>query len=153
MQIIAGDGSEPEPCVIVNAVNLNERPVTITSFSWRIGKGKKARYCMQNVAGRYSSKIPIVLAHGEEARFMISLPEAPAWPADMALFVDDLGESNLKTLRALLFTSVGQTVEVPVDTKVCKLIATADPATASEHAKRRGAPTRSNPAAPASADT
>lgn len=57
---------------------------------------------------RYTHQYPKQLAHGEQATFMVSFEAAPNWPHDFATgFVKDMSEKNLKTLRALVSTSVG----------------------------------------------
>jgi hypothetical protein len=111
--IFAGDGSPAEEHVGISVVNIGNRPVTINSIGWRVGKGKKARFCIQPVYGQYSHQYPKQLAHGEQASFLVSFKTMPDWPKDFATgFVQDLRDRNLKTLRAMIQTSVGESIEV-----------------------------------------
>ena len=43
---------------------------------------------------------------------MVSLTETPNWVSDFKKFLDDISDQSLKTLRAQVFTSVGQTFEI-----------------------------------------
>ena len=63
---IAGDGSPPEEHLDIEVTNLADRPVTINSVGWAIGKGKERRFGLQTFSGRYSSKCPVELGHGED---------------------------------------------------------------------------------------
>jgi len=111
--VFMGDGTPAEEHVGITVVNLGDRPVTINSVGWRIGKGKNARFCIQPLTGRYTHQYPKQLAHGEQATFMVSFAEVPDWPKEFATnFVNDLTPGNIKTLRALVHTSIGQTIEV-----------------------------------------
>lgn len=111
--VFAGDGTPAEEHVGISAVNRGDRPVTISSVGWRIGKGKNTRYCIQPVAGQYTHQYPKQLAHGDQASFLVSFRAMPNWPRDFATgFVQDLQPKNLKTLRAIIHTSVGKSIEV-----------------------------------------
>lgn len=111
--VFAGDGSPAEEHVGISVVNKGDRPVTINSLGWRIGKGKNARHCVQPVFGQYTYQYPKLLAHGEQASFMVSFRAMPRWPKDFATgFVQDMRPRNLKTLRAIIHTSVGESIEV-----------------------------------------
>jgi len=111
--VIRGDGSPQEEHLNISVTNLGERPVTINSAGWAIGKRKHRRFCIQTVSGRYTSQYPIELAHGKSAQFMVSFLETPNWLDEFAEgFVKDLSDKSLKTLVAQVHTSVGKTVEV-----------------------------------------
>ena len=111
--IFAGDGSPAEEHVGISAVNRADRPVTINSIGWRIGKGKNARHCIQPVYGQHTHQYPKQLAYGDQATFLVSFKAMPSWPKDFATgFVQDVRPKNLKTLRAIINTSVGEIIEV-----------------------------------------
>jgi hypothetical protein len=111
LHVFAGDGSPPEEFVGITAVNLGDRPVTINSVGWRIGRWKWKRYCIQVFDGPATSdQYPIELAHGKEAKFMIPLRVVPNWPKEFV--TDFVKDSNLRTLRAQIHTSVWQSVDV-----------------------------------------
>lgn len=111
--VFAGDGTPAEEHVGFGVANLGGRPVNVVSIGWSIGKRKNKRYCIQPVAGQYTHQYPKLLAHGEQASFLVSFTAAPNWVKEFASgFVQDTGERNLKTLRALVNTSVGKVIEV-----------------------------------------
>ncbi|MDR6914468.1 hypothetical protein J2X66_001332 [Pseudomonas sp. 3296] len=111
--VFAGDGTPAEEHVGFTIVNLGDRSVTINSIGWRVGKGKNARHSMQRLYGQYTAQYPKQLVHGEQATFMVSFLAQPSWPKEFATgFVQDLSQRNLRTLRALIHTSVGETIEV-----------------------------------------
>lgn len=119
--IFAGDGTPAEEHVGIAAVNRGDRPVTINSIGWRIGKGKNARHCIQPVAGQYTHQYPKQLAHGDQVSFLVSFKAMPDWPKDFATgFVQDLRPRNLKTLRAIIHTSVGESIEVVPEESLLK---------------------------------
>ena len=111
--IFVGDGSSAEEHVSISAVNKSDRPVTINSIGWRIGKGKGARHCIQPVYGQHTDQYPKTLAYGEPATFLVSFKAMPSWLRDFATkFIQDVQPKNLKTLRAIINTSVGETIEI-----------------------------------------
>lgn len=111
--VFAGDGSPAEEHIGITVVNQGDRPVTINSIGWCVGKRKEARFCIQPVSGKYTHQYPKQLAHGEQASFLVSFSVIPDWSREFAIgFIQDLTDRNLKTLRALIHTSVGQTIEV-----------------------------------------
>jgi hypothetical protein len=111
--VFAGNGTPAEEHVGITAINQGDRPVIINSIGWRVGKGKEARHCIQPVAGQYTHQYPKQLAHGEQASFLVSFKVMPEWLKDFgAGFVQDLQPQNLKTLRAIIHTSVGQSIEI-----------------------------------------
>jgi hypothetical protein len=119
--LVEGDGSPAEEHVAITVVNLGDRPVTINSIGWRIGKRKDVRLCVQPVYGKYTQQYPKQLAHGEQASFMVSFKTMPNWPKDFATgFIQDMSDCNLKTLRALIYTSVGDTVEIVPESNLLK---------------------------------
>lgn len=118
-ELYMGDGSPAEKHISIDATNLGERPITILSVGWRIGKGKARKFCIQVQGATYSSICPIELAYGKGANFMVSFNLTPNWLKDFAVdFIHDLSEKNLKTLVAQVHTSVGETVDVKVETNL-----------------------------------
>jgi hypothetical protein len=110
--LFLGDRSPAEELLEIHVTNLGDRPVTVTSVGWAIGKRKKRRYCLQNLSGRYTAQYPKELAHGQSASFQVSFVETPRWANDfVGKFIASGGES-LSTLVAQVHTSVGQAVEV-----------------------------------------
>jgi hypothetical protein len=111
--VVIGDGSPFQEHLSISVTNLGERPVTINSVGWAIGRGRQRRYCIQPVSGPFTTQYPVELAHGKNANFMVSFLATPNWLHEFATgFVKDLSDRSLKTLVAQVHTAVGQTVEV-----------------------------------------
>ena len=111
--VILGDGSPFQRHLGIGVTNLGERPVTINTVGWAVGKRKQRRFAMQPLSGPYTDQYPIELAHGKTANFMVSFLVTPNWLKEFASgFVKDLSDKFLKTLVAQIHTSVGQTVDV-----------------------------------------
>ena len=111
-EIYAGDGTPAEEHVEISVVNHGDRVVTVNSVGWKISTRKNARFCIQPVSGKWTQDYPRQLAHGEQATFLVSFKATPNWLSDFAKgFVGDMSNKNLKTLRALVHTSLGQTIE------------------------------------------
>jgi hypothetical protein len=112
-ELVYGDGSPAQEHLCFDVTNLADRAVTINSIGWAVGKGKTRRYCLQPESGVHTSRYPIDLSHGKNAKFMVSFIDTPSWVSDFARrFVEDLSDKNLRTLVAQIHTSVGTTVEV-----------------------------------------
>lgn len=111
--VILGDGSPLQRHLGIGVTNLGERPVTVNTVGWAVGRGKHRRFAIQPVSGPHTNQYPIELAHGKSANFMVSFLVTPQWPKEFATgFVEDLSDQFLKTLVVRVHTSVGQTVEV-----------------------------------------
>lgn len=107
--VFMGDGTPALRYVAISATNLGERPVTILTAGWRVGRRKKARYCVQTVGERFTDRYPIELAHGKSATFMFE-ETADEWAREiMNGFIKDPSDRNLKTFTAYVSTSVGST--------------------------------------------
>jgi len=82
VMVIATAGKPPaenEECVLINAVNLGRREVTITNIGWSTGLFRK-RFFVQMFPPHYlSSKMPIRLHDGEEASYYIPLEKTDNW--------------------------------------------------------------------------
>ena len=113
MEVVIGDGSPFQEHVGINVTNLGERPVTVNTVGWAIGKGKTRRFAIQPLNSPHSAQYPIALAHGKSASFLVSFDMMPDWKRQFAIgFVKDLSDKSLKTLVAQVHTSVGKTFDV-----------------------------------------
>ena len=110
-EVVPGDGS-PAEYVWFDVTNVGQRPVTITGVGWVIGKRKKRKNYFQPLSGSWTKQCPAELTHGQNANFTVSLSDMPNWASDFAEFINDPSGQSLKTLKAQIFTSVGQTFEV-----------------------------------------
>ena len=108
--VIAGDGSQPTRCLMMSVTNVGQRPVTIMSTGWRIGRWKSKRFCIHLPSTTSPSKFGAKIEHGETAHFMTDFEESPNW---MSKFAGDfVKDSSLKTLRTQIHTSVGHTKDI-----------------------------------------
>jgi hypothetical protein len=124
--VVLGDGTPFKKQIAFSVTNLGERPVTIESVGWVIGRGKGRRFAIQPVSGPFTSQYPIEIAHGKGTTFMVSLDEAPNWYREFATgFVQDLSGDSLRTLVAQIHTSVGQTIEVHPEKEILDALKTA----------------------------
>jgi hypothetical protein len=53
--VVLGDGTPFKKQIAFSVINLGERPVTIESVGWTIGKGKGRRFAIQPVSGPFTS--------------------------------------------------------------------------------------------------
>jgi len=106
---ITGDGTPAIECLCFDVTNLGERPVTINSVGWVIGRGSSKRYAMQPTPGPY----PRELGYGKQTMFIIRFDEFPGWLSEFASgFIRSKDWLQVKTLRAQIHTSVGLAIEV-----------------------------------------
>ena len=106
-------GINTEECLQFRVTNLGERPVTIDSIGWRIGKSKNKRFALQALSPRSPHQYPKKVGHGETAQFIVYFSESPNWMRDfIADFVHDVSEKSINTLRAQIHTSVGHSIDV-----------------------------------------
>jgi len=111
--LFRGDGSPREEHLDISVTNLGERPVTVTTVGWSIGRGKRKRYCIAIPSGPFTQQYPIEIAHGKTANFMVSLVVTPDWLKRFGEEFIRSGEGKyLKTLLAGVHTSVGQTISI-----------------------------------------
>ena len=119
--VIAGDGSAAREFVSISATNLGERPVTISIIGWRIGTGKKRKFCIQTLGDRESHEYPKRLDHGEAANFLVFTGRE--WPHEFInKFIQSNDERLLRTLVAQVHTSVGQTVNCQPEKNLLDLL-------------------------------
>jgi hypothetical protein len=76
--------------------------------------------------GSYTKQCPAELVHGKSADFMVSFLATPNWQKDFPMgFIKDLSDRSLKTLVALVQTSVGQSIEVQPEKQLLARLKTA----------------------------
>jgi len=64
--------------VMIEAVNLSLRPVTIVCYGWVLGRWRKSQFIQTPANDALSSAIPCRLTDGESAKFLIPRPGLPA---------------------------------------------------------------------------
>lgn len=106
---IYGDGTPAIECLCFDVTNLGERPVTINSVSWVIGRRKSKRYAIQPVPEPYQRE----LAYGKQTMYIIRFDKFPDWLSEFASgFIRSNDWAQVNTLRAQIHTSVGIAIEV-----------------------------------------
>ena len=111
-----GGGGPQQDVVNFRVTNVGERPVTISTIGWCIGKGKRRHYFIQMLSGVVGDHLPKKIEHGETATFIVSLSESPDFFEKFAKHVIDENYTNkLKTIRVLIHTSVGHLENVAPD--------------------------------------
>lgn len=122
-ELYVGDGTPAQDHVCIDVTNLGDRPVTVNTVGWAVGKGKRRKYCIQPTSGRYTSQYPVELAHGKNAKFMVSFTDTPSWANHFATgFIENLSERSLKSLVAQVHTSVGTTIETKPESGLLELL-------------------------------
>ena len=121
--IFAGDGSPPTRALSFEVTNRGHRPVTVVSIGWTVGKGKTTKFCVQTVSAPYTATCPVELSHGKSANFLVSFEATPNWDVEFSTkFLPDKTLKTLKSLFALVHTSVGSTVRVKPEENVLALL-------------------------------
>lgn len=100
----------PEECVVFRVIKFGERPVTIDSIEWCIGRGKQRKYAFQTLSRSSEDQIPKKLAYRVKALFVIKFSESLGWMKQFAK--EFVSNESVKTLRALIHTTVNHTESV-----------------------------------------
>jgi hypothetical protein len=122
-KIIQGTANTPERCICFEVTNAGLHPITVTNFGWIIGKGRRRRLIHQNPTIQYSSSLPIELAYGKQATFLISFAEAPNWLSEFRNNLDkEHLNSDLRSIKAFVYTSIGKSVEMKPEANLLEFI-------------------------------
>ena len=106
-QLIFGDGRPIEEHLAIHVANVGERPVTIVSVGWCVGKGRNRRTGLDLSA---SNECPKKLEYGETKTFTMPFAD---WIREFSTdFVQIPTRKHIKTLRAQIHTSVSYTENV-----------------------------------------
>ena len=62
-----------------SVTNLGERPITVASVGWKIGKGTRMRVAAQPQTPMSADQCPKKIDYGETAHFDVSFHESPNW--------------------------------------------------------------------------
>ena len=90
--------------------NLGERPVNVVGWGWTIGKRtSKKQLGMLPPPSSSPDQFPRLIEHGGTAWFMVSFVEYPAWINEFREHLDGVSDKRLRSIRAQIYTSVGQT--------------------------------------------
>lgn len=119
-------GEPDKKWISVKVTNVGLRNAVIDGIGWTAGKGRDRIECIQTFNNRYSSPIPIELQYDKAATFIIPLGEGSDWPEKFAKDIGDLSDKNLRTLRALAYTSVGKAIKIKPENSVVKVLKACD---------------------------
>ena len=104
----------------VSVTNKGERPVTVVSLSWSVGRGKNRRVCIQTFPPTSPSNFPKKIEYGDTATFMLDFPQWLPYFRDG--FLEDVSSRAIRTLRLTVHTSVSDSAKiVPEPTLLDKL--------------------------------
>ena len=111
-RLLVGDGTGTKAeHLAIKVTNVGERPVTIGSLGWSIGRRKSRRVCIQTVPPSSPANYPKRIEYGDEAMYLIH--DFPAWASNFkSVFLKEFNDEGLKTLRLQIHTSVGHTENV-----------------------------------------
>ena len=113
LRLLVSPGISAEECLQISVTNSGERPVTIDSIGWCIGKRKNRRFAIQILSSISPHQYPKKIAHGERAQFILDFRESPNWMKDFVTqFVHDVSDKSIKTLRSQIHTSVGHSIDI-----------------------------------------
>lgn len=126
MQLVtAGIGDAPD-YLHINIVNKCIRPVKITGVGWEVGRLKNKDHFVQLFGDKNSDALPKMLNEGEEANLLVKFHEIgddndwiKTFPRKALL---PKPKQKIKTLRAIVYTSVGQNFKVKVDQDLRKTL-------------------------------
>lgn len=123
--IESGVRGPPPEILVFRIVNTGERTIRITGIGWRIGILRWRREAMQMFDRKDSSPMPIELAHGQEASWVVPLlPNDDGWLQKFAnRMLLPHPRIQLATLRALFTTSVGKTFSIRPEKSVLRRLA------------------------------
>jgi hypothetical protein len=122
--ITRGQQSTPD-CLFIHAVNTGVRPANITGFGWFVGRFKNKQHFVQLLGDSGSDAVPKMLNEGEEGNFFIRLARDENPTGWIDKFIADVLQPNprkqIKTLRLMAYTSVGQNFKAKIDSNLKKL--------------------------------
>lgn len=107
--ITPGEKGKPPEVVVFRIVNTGDRTIRITNIGWCVGIRKK-RNALQMYDQSQSSPLPVELAHGQEASWVVPLDaREEGW---LRSFANKMMKPNLwvscATIKAQFHTSVGE---------------------------------------------
>lgn len=106
----------------MRAVNSGDREFKVVSIGWRMGKRKKVKFFMQNFSLDASSPLPIRLSHGEYANWRALVETQQNWYASIAEQFESNWHAELKSLRFIMSTSIGDEFVCVPDGKIIQRI-------------------------------
>lgn len=124
--LAAGQRSDPPEYLQIGAVNVGSRVAHITNVGYKVGLRRKQLAIQATDVNPLSSRMPIELTDGQEARWMIPLDLPDNWIERFSRdFLLPNWRFRLWTARVQVHTSVGRTFEAPFETSIKKELAKA----------------------------
>lgn len=118
-QLVTRGQSEAPDLLRIHVVNKGVRPANIINLGWFVGRFKNKKHLVQLLGDAESDTIPKMLYEGEEANFLIHLSRDSKPLEWIDNFIKDVLQPNpkkqLKTLRLMVYTSVGQNFKTKID--------------------------------------
>lgn len=104
--------------IAFGVTNVGEKPVTISTVGWRVGRGRKRRHGIILNLGPSGKQLPTTLNPGERATFSVREEDSLE---DLSGYWDDAlnwgmdGASLAKSLRGQIHTTLGYTKTIVPD--------------------------------------
>lgn len=118
--IYQGTQNTPEYC-IVKVVNVGSKPAKIVSVGWEAGYLKNKVHMIQIFGTPEFDDVPKMLQEGEEANFGVPLRmpgNEEDWIISFPKHLNKDNKNRIKSLKAVVHTSVGQTFKVKAEKKL-----------------------------------
>lgn len=112
----------PEYCM-VKVVNVGSKPAKVVSVGWEAGCFKNKINMIQVFGTPGFDDVPKMLQEGEEANFMVPFHlhgDEEDWIVSLPKKLIEGGKNRIKSLKAVVHTSVGQTFKVKVEKGLIK---------------------------------
>ena len=111
-RVSVGD-SVSQSFLAFNVTNLGDRPVTITSLTWTVGKKRSKKHVVHILHERSPDQLPKQLLHGETADFRTYYSDVHKWNKDfMENIVNDMSNKLINSIRVQIHTSIGHIEEI-----------------------------------------
>lgn len=105
-----------ESHLAIRIVNVGHREAEITGIGWKIRLLKKQHAQQITIQDGISSALPVRLRDGEEPKYYFPLEDDSRWLKDfLENFLMYYSKSRLKSLKVIVFTSVGMTFEARIE--------------------------------------
>ncbi len=123
-RVLAGLGTGHFPdYLLIEVVNVGFRSARVTGLGWKVGLFQKSHALQVVDKGEYSSPLPVDLADGQEARYLIPFEGSADWLNQFSNdFVGHPVRLRLFTLKLQVFTSLGRKFERRVEMNLRKKI-------------------------------
>lgn len=121
-RVLVGGGTPPTDLITISVTNVGHRATVINNVGLRVGRFKKMRHAIIQTDRMYgSAPIPLPLADGQQGQWNIPLVfDGRNWIDDLCDLVET--EADIKSLRAVVFTTHQEPAYLPAEEGLRKMI-------------------------------